>query len=873
MRVVGCFAALCFEVSLWNEGLFQQHLFVPRPPFQIEIPSTLSRDLCLAPTRTAIYMSKPDLSVETPPSRPSVAAKNKGNGQPGNGKGNESGKRTHQKRRRKRYARRLPLSPSEKAAASKRRRRREAYEELRAASLADAGAPPSVWSFDALFPAPVLDEESVREDLYGGREREEEMRARRAALSRSREEEERRTASERPSRPEGADTKAEAEAEAKEEDLELTRRAIMRHVAETGSADEDRQPQEQPQPQQQQQQQPEPTVDRTLTRMVEDRIYGLTRSPAGSIQYSTSLLDTSRAVQFREGVRLGKALPVNIDKLCYFAKKDLRAGRREEAQEHYTEARRMDPTDGRPYLGLSRIAERRGDLESARALLKEGIAKSTGGHVEVRGPGTVAVVEGRAGRTGKNGKSLKSAVDFEEEDGAVAGTIPDAGPNPFLLQALGTLEQKLGNVSAAEELYLQAVRSRPSHAAAWVALAQLRTKELRRGAAEGRACYRSAERELQRVGARPNAYVYTAWASLEHRKGGGDDAEGVKRARELYRKALGADPHCSVAYLQLGVMESRAGNCDRARECFEEVLQFDQRNSRVLQAYAIMESRRPDANSRKVLDLFERALKANPRDAGVYQAYALYVVELGDVDVARDLLRRGTEVDKRHAPAWQAWGVLETRFGTAKIARDVFQQGIWACAQPGGGQSGGRRCARLWQAWGVLEAREGDHAAARRCFSRALDADQRNVAAVTAWTSMEAKLGNFVDARSIYERSLKLFRSPSADKTAVWRAYEVMEERAGNTREAQLVFQRSMGESMALSTGGGDEMVSDAAVVPSDLLSTSPPRSKSERRSKEVEFSRWDTGSNELDAEVWMNDGSIEGKVPPRQMKKYKNRR
>ena len=123
-------------------------------------------------------------------------------------------------------------------------------------------------------------------------------------------------------------------------------------------------------------------------------------------------------------------------------------------------------------------------------------------------------------------------------------------------------------------------------------------------------------------------------------------------------------------------------------------------------------------------------------------------------------------MNKRHAPAWQAWGVLETRYSTAKIARDVFQQGIWACAQPGGGQSGGRRCARLWQAWGVLEAQEGDHAAARRCFSRALDADQRNVAAVTAWTSMEAELGNFADARSIFERSLKLFRSPSMDKTA-----------------------------------------------------------------------------------------------------------
>ena len=96
--------------------------------------------------------------------------------------------------------------------------------------------------------------------------------------------------------------------------------------------------------------------------------------------------------------------------------------------------------------------------------------------------------------------------------------------------------------------------------------------------------------------------------------------------------------------------------------------------------------------------------------------------------------------------------MLETRHGSADVARNLFQQGIWSCAQSSGGQSGGRRCARLWQAWGVLEAREGDHAAARRCFSRSLDADKRNVAAVTAWTLMEQELGLFNDARYIFER-------------------------------------------------------------------------------------------------------------------------
>ena len=597
-------------------------------------------------------------------------------------------------------------------------------------------------------------------------------------------------------------------------------------------------------------------VDKDLTRMVEDRIYGYTRSSDGmSIEYATSLLDSSRAVQFREGVRLGKALSINIDRLVHFAKKDMSHGRLEEAQEFYLQAVKMDPTDGRPYLGLSRIAQRRGDLEYAKALLKEGIARSSGGFVTVRGPPE----KKSDNRTKKSGKK-----DVYADAGPKLGTIPDVGPNPFLLQTLGTLEQKMGNLAAAEELYLQALRSRPSHAAAWVALAQLRTKELRQGAKAGRACYQSAERELQRIGAKPNAFVYTAWASMEYKKGKEDDMKSVRKSRELYRKALDADPRCSAAYLQLGVMESECGNFDTAKECFEKVLTFDQRNSRVLQAYAIMESRRPrdEVNSRRVLDLFERALSVNPRDAGVYQAYALYVVELGDVDAARDLLKRGTEVDKRHAPVWQAWGVLETRYNTAKVARDIFQQGIWSCAQPGGGQSGGRRCARLWQAWGVLEAQEGDHAAARRCFSRALDADQRNVAAVTAWALMEEDLGNFSDARSIFERTLKYFSSPSDDKTAVWRAYEIMEERAGNYRKAQQVFQRSMREVMASE---------DEEIIPERASDVDMVDSLVKDKSKEVEVSRWQTGSSELGAEVWLNNGSIEGKIPAKMMKKLRN--
>jgi hypothetical protein len=61
----------------------------------------------------------------------------------------------------------LPLSPSEKALLLSRRTRNATYEKMRLLSLKKHQAPPSIWSFDSLFPDPVLDEKSVREDLFG----------------------------------------------------------------------------------------------------------------------------------------------------------------------------------------------------------------------------------------------------------------------------------------------------------------------------------------------------------------------------------------------------------------------------------------------------------------------------------------------------------------------------------------------------------------------------------------------------------------------------------------------------------------------------------------------------------------------------------
>ena len=497
---------------------------------------------------------------------------------------------------RKKYQRKRQIPMTEQQSNQLRRKREADYNKIRE----NSSGHPSIWSFESLFPAPVLDEETIEKDLYGVSKRDKKTLVKgKANVTRG-------VAKVKTIAGNGiirAPTRMQFGTQVSNDpsgDSEMPAEAVPLVLPERIQPSLHKSPLLQPVmaksidpsltiPTTNSTQKP---VDFQMTRMVQDKLYGFRRTQGGDFQYDTSLMGDG-AVQFRDGVRLGNALKVNADKLTYLAKKEMAHGRIEEAQELYEQAYKIDPRDGRAYLGLAKCAERRQDFTRARQFLRSGIANSV-------------------------------STDINGD--------PDRGANPFLLQALGCLEEKMGHVSEAEALYIAAARSRPSHAAAWVSLGQLRTRKLRQGAAAGRACYQTAELELKRAGKPPSSHVYTAWAALEHKKGG-----DTRRARELFQAAIDVDPKCSAAWLQLGVMMSDSEEWGKATKCFEAVLKFDKRNSRVLQCYAIMETKRPDGNSRKAIDLFERALKANPRDAGVLQAYALYVAELGDVGAARNL--------------------------------------------------------------------------------------------------------------------------------------------------------------------------------------------------------------------------------------------
>jgi hypothetical protein len=78
-----------------------------------------------------------------------------------------------------------------------------------------------------------------------------------------------------------------------------------------------------------------------------------------------------------------------------------------------------------------------------------------------------------------------------------------------------------------------------------------------------------------------------------------------------------------------------------------------------------------------------------------------------------------------------------------------------------------------------------------------------------------------------------------------------------------------MRESM---TSKDEEIIPESMTADVDIFTTTEARdSPFKEKSKEVEVSRWQTGSSDLGAEVWINNGSIEGKIPAKMMKKLRN--
>lgn len=373
--------------------------------------------------------------------------------------------------------------------------------------------------------------------------------------------------------------------------------------------------------------------------------------------------------------------------------------------------------------------------------------------------------------------------------------------NAYLLQALGILEQRQGDLSLAMELFKKATRLDPTHVASWVARGELESRFRR--PSEARLCFRRA------VQAEPKSYyAWHCWAILEEK------CKNELAARELFRRSISANPRNAASYQAWGVLEARLGNLDMAVELFEKGHEASPKNTHVMQAWACIESRR--GNSELAISLLEKAMGIRPSDAAVYQAYAMLCRDLDDSEGALRLLELGLKADKTHLANYEVLGRIRANKGDIDEARRIFQQGIWAAPKTKG-------VARLWTAWALAEAEAGDPDQARGYFKLALAAESShssNTLILISWAKVEEEDGKIDRARSIFETAVRF----DEQNRRLWTSFEAFERRVSG-HVSQQTLSVAMRKDMCITPREGVSLKIEPYPIQTEAKEKEPPTS------------------------------------------------
>lgn len=455
-------------------------------------------------------------------------------------------------------------------------------------------------------------------------------------------------------------------------------------------------------------------VDETLSAKVKRAVLG----PFMSSVEDEAAPGAADAVGGEQMMSVGRPLPINLDLLSHSARVAMRQGNSTLAQLRYQECTQMDPWDGRGWVGLAKVYEKRGQCSKAREVLLEGLNMDP--------------------------------------------------TNPFILQTLGCLEVRGGNLAEAHRRFQQATTADPKHAASWVSWGKL--EERFRRAWRARQCYAKA------AAVDPaNYYAWQCLAVLESKSG------DLNAARALFTKCTEVNPNNAASWQAWGTMERQAGNVDKAADLLARGLRGSPKNTWVMQALALLEWER--GNTEKAEKLFEKAMALKPWDGGLYQTLGVLLHKSGRVDRARLLFKQGSHAAKDHAALWQAWALMEAEAGKVVEARALFQQGVW-----GAGSS--PKVHALWQAWGLFEAKQGNFDDARKYLARAVDAADRPATPLLAWALVEERQGAVAVSAQLMDKAV----TAEPANSVVWTAYLRFARRnyGEGSEEAAEVYERKV---------------------------------------------------------------------------------
>ncbi|KAJ8767322.1 hypothetical protein K2173_017366 [Erythroxylum novogranatense] len=371
-------------------------------------------------------------------------------------------------------------------------------------------------------------------------------------------------------------------------------------------------------------------------------------------------------------------LMVNLDLALYKAKLLARNYRYQEAEEILKKCISCWPEDGRSYVALGKILKKQSKFSEARAVYEKGCQATQ-------------------------------------------------GENAYIWQCWAVLENKMGNVRRARELFDAATVADKRHIAAWHGWAVL---ELKQGNVK-------KARQLLAKGLRScggNEYVYQTLALLEVR------AKRYDQARQLFRQATKCNPRSCASWLAWAQLEMQQENNVAASRLFEKAVGASPKNRFAWHVWAIFEANVDNIEKARKLLKIGHAL--NPRDPVLLQSLALLEYNHSTANYARRLFRKASELDPRHQPVWIAWGWMEWKEGNITTARELYQKSLSI-------DSTTESAARCLQAWGVLEQRVGNLSLARRLFRSSLNVNSQSYITWMTWAKLEEDQGNSVRAEEI----------------------------------------------------------------------------------------------------------------------------
>ncbi|KAL1226366.1 Protein high chlorophyll fluorescent [Cardamine amara subsp. amara] len=410
------------------------------------------------------------------------------------------------------------------------------------------------------------------------------------------------------------------------------------------------------------------TIDAGLSKIAKKMpIFEPERSESSS---STSAAAAARAQE--------KPLAVNLDLSLYRAKVLARNFRYKDAEKILEKCTAYWPEDGRSYVALGKILSKQSKLSEARIVYEKGCQATQ-------------------------------------------------GENAYIWQCWAVLENRLGNVRKARELFDAATVANKKHVAAWHGWANL---EIKQGNI-------SKARNLLAKGLKfcgRNEYIYQTLALLEAKAG------RYEQARYLFKQATISNSKSCASWLAWGQLEIQQERFPAARKLFEKAVQASPKNRFAWHVWGVFEAGVGNIERGRKLLKIGHAL--NPRDPVLLQSLGLLEYKHSSANLARALLRRASELDPRHQPVWIAWGWMEWKEGNTTTARELYQRALSIDATT-------ESAARCLQAWGVLEQRAGNLSAARRLFRASLNINSQSYVTWMTWAQLEEDQGDSERAEEI----------------------------------------------------------------------------------------------------------------------------